>query len=131
MDPTEDVDFFVPATRWHVLGEDIYWRPYQHYGTRCYAGEGLLHKKGDTSGCVTATLNGIPLTNAPLIVEARLYRKEGHDISALLSYPNGIAPCDQYFWEVYDLTLLNERMEFTTEEDMEQHIMSLMRQNAQ
>ena len=125
IDTTRMAITFMPATCWHACGEGVYWRPYQHYGTRCYAGERVSQKNGDTSGCVTTTMNGMFMCEAPFLVEARLYRTETRDISAILCYPNSTGPLNQYFWEVYDST--HEPQKFLTEEDMEQHVLSIAR----
>lgn len=101
MNPVPDEVFF-PCTMWRAIGNGIFWRPYKHWAQGYKAAEGLEVDHGDHSGCLKM-VNGIRMTDAPLVVSARIYRKEGcrEDISAVFSYPNGLSIHPDYFWEIY------------------------------
>ncbi len=92
-------EYFFPTTQWHSIGDGVSWRPYKHWGTGVFAGEGLEIHNGDRSGC-RRMIDGIWYVNSPSVVEARLYKNEIHNISAVFSYPYGIGAQEEYFWEI-------------------------------
>lgn len=119
-------DKYVPATQWHPVGNGIEWRPYRHWGTRCYAGEGLEIHEGDRSGCIQERRGSLVFCDAPVVVEARIYRIEAREVSAVLSYPGGIGAPPYYFWEIFPLWRNFGIERFETEREMEERVRALL-----
>ena len=114
-----------PGLNRHMLTEAIWWRFYKHWGQGYLAGEGLTELHGDRSGGLKI-INGMRYTNAPCVVQARVYESERGWLSAVYSYPNGIGAEDRYFWELYSADLLPDPEHFDTEEEMEQRVRELL-----
>lgn len=103
---------WIPCTKVIGIGNGIKYRLHKHWGMNIWAGEGLFIHNGDRSGCLTdydivgRPINKkYPLSTAtcakPLVVLQRIYYKGKKQISAVLSYPNGLSLIDKYFWEIY------------------------------
>lgn len=117
---------FDKVTKRHSIGDGIRWRYYKHWAQNVWAGEGRYKVDGDRSGCLYDDGLGC---SRPLVFLARLYKKGRKEISALLSYPNGIGAVDTYFWEILPTRGFKgyyncER--FTSEVRMERRIRQLM-----
>lgn len=105
---------------WNKVNKTIKWRYYRHWGNNCHAGEGregIRNKEGkvvDGSGGLHS-ITGVLTTHSgnkvfgearlmcsrPIVMLARHYVKGNEQISAVLSYPNGLSIVDGYFWEIY------------------------------
>lgn len=113
----------VPGTAWHTLAPGITWCFYQHWATGYLAGEGVEQVQGDGSGCLRYYPGWpYPLTTPPRIAQARLYRSERGEVSALLWYPSPPAP--HYRWEIYQTVgkAIRDAEFFPTEMAMERRI---------
>lgn len=123
-----DDDMF-PGLTTRRLTDRISWRFYKHWGQGYLAGEGIESVNGDHSGGLDI-IHGRRMTNAPCVVQARVYEGPTGWISAVYSYPNGIGMMDNYFWEIYtpDQGIMEEVERFDTEEDMEQRVIELLGQ---
>ncbi|RLD10699.1 MAG: hypothetical protein DRI44_05395 [Chlamydiae bacterium] len=81
------------------IEKDIVFREIKSWHRLSYAGEGLkFGPGGDRSGCICDDGKCFP----PLTVCHRVYYHKKNPkfmISAFLSYPNGMADINEYFWE--------------------------------
>lgn len=114
-----------PGLKVNYLTPWIRWEFYKHWGQGVYAGEGRVSMHGDRSGCVHV-INGLDWTDKPIVAQARLYESEKGGISAVYSYPNGLVPRPDYFWEIYDAQLLPDVERFDTEAQMEARVIELL-----
>ena len=91
---------FIPCTCEREIAKDIVFREIKSWHRLTYAGEGLKFIPGtnDRSGCI----DDDGRCNPPYSVCHRIYyhkKNPNFIISAILSYPNGIASINKYFWE--------------------------------
>lgn len=119
----EDREF--PGLYKRHLTDDITWGFYKHWGQGYLAGEGRTDINGDHSGGLHR-INGMRMTSAPCVVQARTYEGSRGWLSAIYSYPNGIGVNDSYFWEIYSPDLLEDPERFETEEEMEQRVKEIL-----
>jgi len=122
---------FDKVVKWHDIGEGVKWRYYKHWGQNVWAGEGRTEVFGDKGGCIIEVPSYPRLCLKPIVFLARLYKKGDKEISAILSYPNGIGAEDTYFWEIYPIKGFRGEYDcerFLSEEEMEMRIKELMRE---
>ena len=121
---------FIPCMKEREIAKDIVFREIKSWHRGTYAGERLKYIPGtfDRSGCVGDDGKCYP----PLSVCHRIYyhrKNPGFYISAFLSYPDGLAPINEYFWE----TLGTEEDDIerffgeNAEEEMERKIIKVLR----
>lgn len=127
MNQGKDTTF--PGLTERHLTDAITWNYYKHWGQGCLAGEGIRQVNGDRSGCLHQE-GHLTYTNVPIVAQARLYKSEKGEISAVYSYPNGIGVCDTYFWEIWPVEGTFPDCEdperFATEAEMEERIAALL-----
>ena len=129
---------YFPCTKSIDIGYGISYRPHKHWAMNVYAGEKLFSHMGDASGCLIAiAADGTPLSkndpcayisatcSRPLVVIQRIYTKGDKQVSAVLSYPDGLSHQDSYFWEIYP-TLDGDIDRFNSEEVMEDAIRAIL-----
>jgi len=123
-------DFF-PCTKWVSIGGGVFYRPHKHWGMGVYAGEGKHINNGDRSGCLRdSPLNSFDETvSKPIVVLQRIYKKGNKELSAVLSYPNGLTFVDEYFWEIYPIKGgdIDRYFGSSAEEQMERAIKGLLK----
>ena len=114
---------FIPATMEREIAPNIVFRPIRSWHSGTYAGEKLKSVNGDGSGCITKQQEYPRETcQRPPTVTQRIYwnKVTSKQISAFLSYPNGMGCMNEYFWEIYPYE--NDVGRFTSEIEMEQTI---------
>ena len=129
---------YFPCTKSIDIGDGVSYRLHKHWAMNVWAGEGLYSYKGDGSGCLSKTDrsgNQIDLNDKyayisgmcsrPLVVLQRIYKKGDKEISAVLSYPNGLSHQDTYFWETYPMKD-GDIDRFSSEEEMEEAIKKVL-----
>jgi hypothetical protein len=112
----------IPCLRPVDIGDGVSYVYVKYWGSNTWAGEGLESNKGDTSGCLRKP-GCMPLgcCSRPIAVFQRVYSKGNKSISAVLSYPHGLAAEDNYFWEIYPCGD-GDIDRFSSEEEMEKAI---------
>lgn len=120
---------FIPCTKPVSIGDDIYYRPHKHWGMNIWAGEGLYEMNGDASGCLHKDAKWpLGTCSKPIVVMQRIYWNGKKQISAVLSYPNGLSIQGEYFWEIYGdgLDDIERFFDSNAEEEMETRIKELL-----
>jgi hypothetical protein len=113
---------FIPTTCERKVSGKIVFRPIKSWHGNTYAGEGLKIHNGDRSGCLKDSDGVLEQCYKPLTVTHRVYWHRGNpeeEVSAFLSYPNGMGAMDCYFWEAY---ITRDTPRFTSEEEMERKV---------
>ena len=118
---------WIPCTKAINVGNGIKYRLRKHWGMNVWAGEGLTIKNGHKSGCLTDVELGGCLETClrPRVVLQRIYFKNDKEISAILSYPNGLSDKDYYFWEICP-TKDGDIERFINENEMEKTVKRIL-----
>jgi len=113
---------YIPGTKSIDIGDGISYRPHKHWGMNVYAGEGLFSYNGDASGCLHGDKSERwrATCSRPIVVFQRIYTKGDKQVSAVLSYPDGLSAINHYFWEIYPYH--DDIGCFDTEEEMEEAV---------
>ena len=121
---------FIPGTMPREIDPNIFFQPIRSWHSNTYAGEGLTSVNGDGSGCLRKDKNrfGLNVCSPPLSVTHRIYWNDQtkKELSVFLSYPNGMACCDTYFWEIYPYN--DDVGRFTTEAEMEAEVIAILKE---
>ncbi len=130
----EYTESFQGCTPWINIGDGVKWRYVRHWAQNYHAGEereGRLNKDGrvvDRSGGFNKNTDGHRCVSRPMVFMARKYKKGKREVSAVLSYPNGLSIMGLYFWEIYPASFVSKKDEdkdikrFTSLKKMENHI---------